>query len=249
VPGAGGTQRLPRAVGLETALNMIVSGVLVKAEELTNTHLFDRILDGDLLAGALAFARDVATHPGPHPRIRDRKVVHPNAEGFLGFARPAIAAASQNYPAPLECLDAVEAAVKKPFTEGLQVEREAFLALLETPQSKALRHAFFGERAAAKIPDVDANIEPRPIRSVAVIGAGTMGGGITMNFLNAGIPVTLLETKQEFLDRGIGVIRKNYENTASKGKLTLEQVEQRMALLQPTLSYDDLKDANLIIEA
>jgi 3-hydroxyacyl-CoA dehydrogenase len=249
VPGAGGTQRLPRAVGLEMALNMIVSGVLVKAGELANTQLFDRILGGDLLAGALAFARDVATCSGPHPRIRDLKVEHPNAEGFLEFARPAVAAVSRNYPAPLKCLDAIEAAVKKPFTEGLQVEREGFLALLETPQSKALRHAFFGERAAAKIPDVDANIKPRPIRCVAVIGAGTMGGGITMNFLNAGIPVILVEAQREALDRGVETIRRNYGNSAKKGKLTAEQVEHRMGLLRPTLSYEDIREAELVIEA
>ena len=249
LPGAGGTQRLPRAVGLETALNMIVSGVLVKAEELANTRLFDRILDGDLLAGAVGFARDVGASGGPHPKVRDWKIEHPNAEGFIEFARPAVAAASQNLPAPLKCVDAVEAAVKKPFEEGLRFELESFFALSETPQSKALRHAFFGERAAAKIPDVGAEHKPRAIRSVAVIGAGTMGGGITMNFLNAGIPVTVVEAQREALDRGIDTIRKNYENTAKKGKLTAEQVGQRMSLLRPTLAYEDIGEADLVIEA
>jgi 3-hydroxyacyl-CoA dehydrogenase len=249
LPGAGGTQRLPRAVGLETALNMIVSGVLVKAEELANTRLFDRILDGDLLAGAVAFARDVGASGGPHPKVRDWKIEHPNAEGFIEFARPAVAAASQNLPAPLKCVDAVEAAVKKPFEEGLRFEIETFFALIETPQSKALRHAFFGERAAAKIPDVGAEHKPRAIRSVAVIGAGTMGGGITMNFLNAGIPVTLVEAQREALDRGVDTIRKNYDNTAKKGKLTAEQVGQRMGLLRPTLAYEDIGEADLVIEA
>jgi 3-hydroxyacyl-CoA dehydrogenase len=249
LPGAGGTQRLPRAVGLEIALSMIVSGAVVKSEELAGTRLFDRILEGDLLTGAIAFARDVATRTGPHPKVRDWKIEHPNAEGFIGFARGAVAAASRNFPAPLKCVDAIEAAVKKPFAEGLRLELETFLALLQTPESKALRHAFFGERAAAKIPDVGPEIQPRAIRSVAVIGAGTMGGGITMNFLNAGIPVMLLEAQRDALDRGVETIRKNYGNTVKKGKLTPEQLEQRMSLLSPTLSYDDVREADLVIEA
>jgi 3-hydroxyacyl-CoA dehydrogenase len=249
LPGAGGTQRLPRAVGLEIALNMIVSGAVVKSEELAGTRLFDRILEGDLLTGAIAFARDVATRTGPHPKVRDWKIEHPNAEGFIGFARTAVASVSRNFPAPLKCVDAIEAAVKKPFAEGLRLEFETFLALLQTPESKALRHAFFGERAAAKIPDVGPETQPRAIRSVAVIGAGTMGGGITMNFLNAGIPVALVEAQREALDRGVETIRKNYGNTVKKGKLTPEQLEQRMSLLRPTLSYDDVRDADLVIEA
>jgi 3-hydroxyacyl-CoA dehydrogenase len=249
VPGAGGTQRLPRAVGLEIALNMIVSGATVKSEELAHTRLFDRIIKGDLLSEAIAFAREVGTRPGPHPKVRDWKIEHPNAEGFIGFARAAVAAASKNFPAPLKCVDLIEAAVKKPFDEGVHLEREAFLALLQTPQSQALRHAFFGERAAAKIPDVDPDTRPRAIRSVAVIGAGTMGGGITMNFLNADIPVTLVEAQRDALDRGVDTIRRNYTNTVKKGKLTAEQLEQRMSLLRPTLSYDDIRDADLVIEA
>jgi 3-hydroxyacyl-CoA dehydrogenase len=249
LPGAGGTQRLPRAVGLEIALNMIVSGAVVKAEELAGTRLFDRILDGDLLTGAIAFARDVAARPGPHPKVRDWKIEHPNPEGFIGFARTAVAAASKNFPAPLKCVDAIEAAVKKSFKEGMQVELEAFLALVQTPESRALRHAFFGERAAGKIPDVGPETQPRTVRSVAVIGAGTMGGGITMNFLNAGIPVTLVEAQREALDRGVETIRKNYGNTVKKGKLTPEELEQRLGLLRPTLSYDDVREADLVIEA
>ncbi|MFL6601650.1 MAG: 3-hydroxyacyl-CoA dehydrogenase NAD-binding domain-containing protein [Steroidobacteraceae bacterium] len=248
-PGAGGTQRLPRAVGLEIALNMIVSGTVVKSDELAATRLFDRILEGDVLTGAIAFAREVAMRRGPHPKVRDSKVEHPNPEGFIAFARTAVAAAARNFPAPLKCVDLVEAAVKKPFAEGLRLELETFLALLQTPESKALRHSFFGERAAAKIPDVGPETQPRPIRSVAVIGAGTMGGGITMNFLNAGIPVTLVEAQRDALDRGVQTIRKNYGNTVKKGKLTPEQLEQRMGLLRPTLTYDDVRDADLVIEA
>ena len=249
LPGAGGTQRLPRAVGLEVAVNMIVSGTPILATQLADTRLFDQVVDGDALEAAIAYARDVAASGQALPKVRDWRIEHENAEGFLGFARTAVAAVSANYPAPLKCLDAIEAAVLQPFDKGVKVEREAFALLVQTPESKALRHAFFSERAASKIADVGADIKPRDIRSVGVIGAGTMGGGITMNFLNAGIPVTMLETKQDALDRGLGTIRKNYENSAKKGKLTADQVEQRMGLITPTLSYDDLKQADLIIEA
>jgi 3-hydroxyacyl-CoA dehydrogenase len=248
LPGAGGTQRLPRTVGLERALNMIVSGEPVVAGKLGDTKLFDRVVEGDALQAAISFAREAAAS-GALPKVRDWNIEHANAEGFLGFARTAVAAASANYPAPLKCVDAIEAAVKQPFDKGIDAEREAFALLINTPESKALRHGFFGERAASKIADIGADVPAREISRIGVIGAGTMGGGITMNFLNAGLPVTLLETKQEALDRGIATIRKNYENSAKKGKLSAEQVEQRMGLITPTLSYDDLKQADLIIEA
>jgi 3-hydroxyacyl-CoA dehydrogenase len=249
LPGAGGTQRLPRAVGLETALNMIVSGSPVKVEELANTRLFDRILAGDLLQGALTFARDVGSRPGPHPRVRDWQIEHPNAAGFIDLARNAAAAISKDSPAPLACIDAIEAATSKPFAEGLRIERDAFVHLAQTAESKALRHAFFAERAAAKIPDVGSDIKPRAVASVAVIGAGTMGGGIAMAFLNAGLPVTLVEARQDALDKGVRTLRQNYESTARKGKLTAGQVEQRMGLLRPTLSYEEIRAADLVIEA
>ncbi|MFD1556198.1 3-hydroxyacyl-CoA dehydrogenase NAD-binding domain-containing protein [Paraburkholderia silviterrae] len=249
LPGAGGTQRLPRAIGLEAALNMIVSGAPVPSEKLANAGLFDAMAQGDLLEEAVAFARKAADKQGPHPLVRNRKIEHPNAEGFLQFSRNTVAAMSKNYPAPVKCVDAVAAGVKQGFDKGLAFERECFLELVQTPESRALRHAFFGERAASKIPDVPSSTPTREIQKVAVIGAGTMGGGITMNFLNAGLPVTLLETKQEALDRGIATIRKNYEAQVKKGKLTAEKLEARMALIRPTLSYDDLKEADLIIEA
>jgi 3-hydroxyacyl-CoA dehydrogenase len=249
LPGAGGTQRLPRAVGLEAALNMIVSGTPIAAAKLASTRLFDRVVESDALAAAIALANEVTGSKSPLPRVRDWPVQHPNAEGFLLFSRTAVAAASANYPAPLKCVDALEAAVKRSFDAGMQVERDAFAALIVTPESKALRHGFFGERAASKVADIGADVEPRKVRAVGVVGAGTMGGGISMNFLNAGIPVTLLETKQEALDRGLATIRKNYENSAKKGKLSEEQVEQRMGLLTPTLSYADLAAADLVIEA
>ncbi|AEA61000.1 3-hydroxyacyl-CoA dehydrogenase NAD-binding domain-containing protein [Burkholderia gladioli] len=249
LPGAGGTQRLPRALGLETALNMIVSGAAVPSEQLAKSGLFDEMAEGDLLEAAVALARRVGAKPGPHPRVRDRKIEHPNAAGFIQFARNSARAAAPQYPAPHKCIDAIEAGVLKGFDQGLIDEREGFVALVQTPESRALRHAFFGERAASKIPDVPADTPVREIRKLGVIGAGTMGGGITINFLNAGLPVTLLETKQEALERGLATIRKNYEVQVKKGKLSEEKLEARMALISPTLSYEDLKDADLIIEA
>ncbi|MFZ5463382.1 MAG: enoyl-CoA hydratase-related protein, partial [Pseudomonadota bacterium] len=233
LPGAGGTQRLPRVIGVERALNMIVSGAAVSSEQFKGTALFDEMVEGDLLQGALAFAQKVIAENRPAQRVRDLKIDYPNAEAFFQFARNTVGAVAKNFPAPLKCVDAVAAAVARPFEEGLRLEREFFTYLVQTPESKALRHAFFGERAAAKIPDVPEDTPTRKIEKVGVIGAGTMGGGITMNFLNAGLPVALLEMKQEALDRGVATIRKNYENSLKKGKLTREQLDSRMALLKP----------------
>jgi len=195
------------------------------------------------------WAAELAAEKRPLELLRNRKVTHPNAEAFLQFSRNTVGAMAKNYPAPLTCLDAVAASVGKPFEEGLRVERELFTQLLLGPESRALRHAFFGERAAARIPDVPADTPRRKVERVAVIGAGTMGGGIAMNFLNAGLPVTILEMKPEALERGLATIRRNYESTVKKGRLTAEKMEGRMALLKPTLSYEDLKDADLVIEA
>jgi 3-hydroxyacyl-CoA dehydrogenase len=247
LPGAGGTQRLPRAVGLERALDLIVSGRPVNARELAGTALFDRIVDADVVAFATRFAAEAAARGGPLPRLRDRTIEHQNAAGVFNAARAA--AASGSLPAPLACVDAVQAAFERPFEEGLRLERKAFLTLLDSSASKALRHAFFAERAASKLTGVDPDVKPREVRAVAVIGAGTMGSGIAMSFLNAGVPVTLLEASQEALDRGVATIRKSYESSAKKGKLTAEQVEQRLSLLAPALTYDALSHADLIIEA
>jgi 3-hydroxyacyl-CoA dehydrogenase len=249
LPGAGGTQRLPRLIGVEAALNMIVSGNAAPAAQFKGTALFDRVVDGDLLPAAIAFADEAVAQHYPLKRARDVKIDAPEAEGALQSARDTIAATSKNFPAPLKCVEAVAAAVFKSFDEGMKVEREAFTELLNSPESRALRHAFNGERACAKIPDVPADTPLRKIKNVAVIGAGTMGGGIAMNFLNAGIPVVLLEMKQEALERGVATIRKNYENSLKKGKLTQEKLEARMALLTPTLSYEGIADADLVIEA
>jgi 3-hydroxyacyl-CoA dehydrogenase len=249
LPGAGGTQRLPRALGLEAALNMIVSGAIVPAAKLKGTALFDEVTDGDPVAAAVALAEKAVADKLPLRRLRDLKVNDPQADAFLQFARNNVAAAAGPYPAPLKCVEAVAHSVSKPFDEGLRLEREAFVVLMATPESRALRHVFAAERAAGKIADLPAGTPLREIRKVGVIGAGTMGGGITMNFLNAGIPVVLLETKQEALDKGLATIRRNYENSAKKGKLTAEQVEQRMGLVTPAMDYAPFADADLVIEA
>ncbi len=256
LPGAGGTQRLPRVLGVENALNMIVSGAPMNSEALAKIpgqKLFDRIIEGDLMQGALAFAAEVAAElankNGPLPLVRNLRAEHPNPDAYFQFARNTVGAMARNFPAPLKCVEAVAAAVSKRFDEGMRLERELFVALMFTPESKALRHTFMAERATSKIPDIPADTPLRNIAKVAVIGAGTMGGGITMNFLNAGIPVIVLEMSQAALDKGMGVVRKNYEAQVTKGKLSLDKLDQRIALLSTTLNYADLKDADLVIEA
>ena len=250
LPGAGGTQRLPRLIGIEAALGIIVSGDPVPATQAAKAGVIDKIIEGDLLEGALDYARGLAARKAPLRKVRDLKVdAGKIPSGFFDEARKRVAKEKKNLFAPQRIVDALEAAATLPFDKGMARERELFLQCAQNSQSKALQHVFFAERKAANVPNLDKNVAKRDIKSVAIIGAGTMGGGIAMNFLNVGIPVTLLEMQQDALDRGVGVIRKNYDNTASKGKLTLEQVEQRMGLLKPTLSYDDLRDADLVIEA
>jgi len=250
LPGAGGTQRLPRLIGVEAALGMIVSGDPIPAAQAAKGGVIDKILEGDLLEGSIAYAKELAARQAPLRKVRDINVEASTlAAGFFDAARKRVAKERKNLFAPQRIVDALEAAATLPFEKGMARERELFIQCAQNGQSKALQHVFFAERRASNVPNLDKSVTKRDIKSVAIIGAGTMGGGIAMNFLNVGIPVTLLEMTQEALDRGIGVIRKNYENTASKGKLTLEQVQQRMGLLKPTLSYADLTQADLIIEA
>ncbi|HVK95058.1 MAG TPA: 3-hydroxyacyl-CoA dehydrogenase NAD-binding domain-containing protein [Noviherbaspirillum sp.] len=248
VPGAGGTQRLPRAVGLDMAVNMIVTGEPVLSEKLAQTRLFDELVDGDVMQAALAFADKVAD-VRPLPKVRDIRIDYPNHEAFLQNVRNTVRAKAGAFPAPLKCVDALAAAVTMPFDDGLRFERDLFVELVQTTESQALRHAFFAERAAGKVPDVPADTPVRPITSAAVVGAGTMGGGIAMNFANAGIPVTLLETTQEALDKSLATIRRNYEGTMKKGKLTQEKFDQRVGLIKGSLSYEDIRQADIVIEA
>ena len=248
LPGAGGTQRLPRLVGAKAALDMIVGGNPVKAKDAFKVGIVDEVVGGDLLEGALAYARKLVADNAPLRKIRDLDVKKEEADLFTNYEK-SIARKQRGFKAPFHCIKAVQAAVELPFEDGMKRERELFAELLVSPESRAQRHVFFAEREVAKVPGLPKDTAKRDVKSAAIIGAGTMGGGIAMNFANAGIPVKILEVKEDALERGIAVIRKNYENTAKKGRITQEQVEQRMALIQPTLSYDDLGDVDLVIEA
>ena len=250
LPGSGGTQRLPRVVGAAEAVKMMTTGNPVPAEEGLQLGLVDEIVQGDLLEGALAFAKKlVAEGKGPR-RIRDLTVkVDGDPKKFFEAAKAEVAKASRGYPAPLEIVACVEAAVNLPFDEGRKEERRRFAGLVEGNESKALRHMFFAERQTAKIPDVPEDTPKRKVESAAVIGAGTMGGGITMSLVNAGIPVTIIEMKQDALDRGIATIKKNYASTVSKGRLKQEEMDKRIALITPALDIAAGKDADIVIEA
>lgn len=249
LPGAGGTQRLPRVIGLERATNMIVTGASVNSVALKDSGLFDRFFDDELLGNAANFAREVASRSGPYPRIRDRRVEHPNPEAFLEFVRTSIVAKQPNYPAPLHALQAVHAAVFQKFDDGLAQERRSFLELMDGSVSKSLRHAFFAERAAQRIDDLPEGTPLRTIEKVAVLGGGTMGTGIAMCFLNAGIPVKLSETTDALAEKAVATIRRNYEATVKKGRLSQDVVEKRMDLLQPVVGLKEIGDTDLVVEA
>ena len=250
IPGAAGTQRLPRLAGVAKALEMCAEGNPVKAKEALALGIVDRIIEGDLLKGAVAFAREVAGKSAPKTRDRNDKLGTPelNARIFAA-ARDAAKKKARGVMAPQAAIDAVEAATKLPFDHGVEFERELFTKCLFSDQSKALIHVFFGEREVAKIPDVSKETQTIPVKSAAVVGAGTMGGGIAMNFANAGIPVLLKETEQAALDRGMNTIRKNYENTMKKGRMTQQQMDDRIALIKPTLTYGGFEQADMVIEA
>ncbi|BBN94474.1 3-hydroxyacyl-CoA dehydrogenase [Deinococcus grandis] len=247
LPGAGGTQRLPRVVGAQKALEMMLSGNPIKATEGQEVGLIDRLIDGDLLSGAVAFAREVAA-ARPLPRISERGVDGAAPEVFAA-ARQGIKKSHRGQLSPELIIDLAEMAATVPFADGWTAEATKFMQAKDSPQSRALRHVFFAEREAAKIPGLGKDTPTLDIRRAGIIGAGTMGGGIAMNFLNAGIPVTIVETTQEALDRGLGVIRRNYENTAKKGRMSQDDVETRMGLLTPSLDMGSLADADIIIEA
>lgn len=244
LPGAGGTQRLPRLTGVAAALEWIVSGEPVAATRALELGAVDRLADeASLLDEAIQLAE------GSPPVRRTRDLAVPGTAADIDEAAKCLGRRIQGLDAPIACMEALRAALSGSFAEGLRRERELFLGLVGGAQSKALRHAFFAERTAAKVEGLDSDVRPRPINRVGVIGAGTMGGGISMNFLSVGIPVTLVEAEAEALARGTATIRRNYEASAAKGRLTTTQVEQAMALLTPSLDFSDLAGCDLVIEA
>ena len=248
LPGAGGTQRLPRLAGVKIALDMIVSGNPIAAQKALEAGIIDEIAEGDLKKAALSLAKRVLAEKRPLRKVRDLVAKVDSPTQFEDYAK-GIARKQRGFLAPFRCIDAVRAAVELPFDAGMKREREIFVELHDSSQSKAQRHVFFAEREVARIPGLPEDLPIRNIQSVGILGAGTMGGGIAMCFANAGIPVLLLDMKQEFIDKGISVIRKNYANTVAKGNLKQEVMDRRMSLITPTLSYDDLKDVDLVIEA
>ncbi|MAM94828.1 MAG: 3-hydroxyacyl-CoA dehydrogenase [Parvibaculum sp.] len=253
LPGAGGTQRLPRIVGPEKALEMVTSGSHVGAKQCLEMGLVDELAEeGKLREGAIAFANKIVAEKRPLNKVRDLNDKVEAARGkpeiFENF-RKSIARKTRGFLAPEYNIQCIEAAVNLPFDEGIKVEQKLFRELITGTQSAAQRHVFFAERQVWKLPDVPKDTPIIPVNKVGIIGAGTMGGGIAMNFLNTGIPVTIVETKQEALDRGIATIRKNYENSAKKGRFSMEEVEKRMGLLTGTLDMNDLADCDLVIEA
>jgi 3-hydroxyacyl-CoA dehydrogenase len=248
LPGAGGTQRLPRLIGVERAIEMIVSGEPVPAESLADTALLDVVVGGDPLDAAVSLAASADVMMRPPPRTRDIMLDEPRLAALCEAARATLMTQRPVLPAPMRALDAIEA-VGQPFDEGLAVERRAFVALMDTPESKGLRHAFFAERAAGKVDGITASTPVRPLDQAAVIGAGTMGAGIAVALLDAGIPLWLVEADQPALDRGLARMAGIYDAQVKKGKLTAAERDRRLALLRPTLSYDDIRQADVVIEA
>ncbi|MGQ0582687.1 MAG: 3-hydroxyacyl-CoA dehydrogenase NAD-binding domain-containing protein [Reyranella sp.] len=248
LPGAGGTQRLPRLTGAKYALDAILSGRHIPAPEAKTKGIVDAIVEGDLLKGAVAHAEMLLAQKAPLRRVRDLTATLESPDLFQETEK-AIARKARGFKAPWNIIKTVQAAVELPFDEGMKRERELFVELLTSSESAAQRYYFFAEREAAKVLDVPSDTPQREIKTGGIIGAGTMGGGIAMNFANAGVPVTMLETSQEALDRGLKTIRTNYENTAKRGGMKAEDVDKRMALITPTLDYNDLKDVDLVIEA
>jgi len=250
IPGAGGTQRLPRLIGLQKAVEMCAEGNPIKAEEAVSLGLVDQIIEGDLLSGASAFAGEVADRPAPRTRDRnDRPTAAGEMAPIIASARETARKKQRNWIAPLAAIEAVEASTRLPFDKGLELERKLFQDCLFSDQSKALIHVFFGEREVAKVPDIPKTTPTIPVKSAAVVGAGTMGGGIAMVFANAGIPVLLKEADQAALDRGLANIQKNYASSVKRGRFTQQIAEERLKLIRPTLNYDDFAQVDIVIEA
>ena len=250
IPGAGGTQRLPRLAGVAKAVEMCADGNPIKAPEALKLGIVDRLIEGDLLSGAVAFAREVAGKPAQKTRERNQKLGTPEQNSpILAAARETTRKRQRNLMAPLAAIDAVEAATKLLFDQGMETERKLFTQCLFSDQSKAMIHVFFGEREVAKIPDIPKETQIIPVNTAAVVGAGTMGGGIAMVFANAGIPVLLKETDQAALDRGLSTIQKNYANSVKRGRFTQSYVDERLKLIEPTLTYDGLERVDMVVEA
>ena len=250
IPGAAGTQRLPRLAGVAKAVEMCAEGNPVRAEDAVKAGIADRMIEGDLLAGAVALAREVADKPARKTRERNEKLGTPEQNTpIFAAARETACKKQRNMTAPLAAIDAIEASIKLPFDEGCQYERKLFMDCLFSSQSKSLIHVFFGEREVAKIPDVPKVTPIIPVNSVAVVGAGTMGGGIAMVFANAGIPVLLKEADQAALDRGLANIQKNYASSVKRGRFTQQFVDERLKLIQPTLNYESFSKADMVVEA
>src|SRR4051812_19691588 len=252
LPGGGGTQRLPRLIGPKAAMEMIVTGRHVPAEEAKKLGIIDEIVDEkDLRSAAIRFAKSVASKQ-PLPRVRDKndRVSEAKADpGMFEAMRKSIARKARNQKAPYHCIAAVEAATTQPFEEGIATERRLFAELENSDEAKALRYAFFAEREVAKIPGAPKDLKPRPIKSAAVIGAGTMGGGIAMCFADFGIPVKVLEATQEALDKGMQRVRDNYAVSVKRGSITQAQMEERLPLIHPVSRYEDIGDCDVVIEA
>jgi 3-hydroxyacyl-CoA dehydrogenase len=250
IPGAHGTQRLPRLAGVAKAITMCAEGNLISASEAVKFGIVDRLIEGDLLAGAVSFAREIAAKPAPKTRDRNEKLGAPEENAVIfAAARESARKKQRGMMAPLAAIDAVEAATKLPFDEGCALERKLFVECLQSDQSKALIHVFFSERESAKIPDIPKDTTTIPVNRAAVVGAGTMGGGIAMVFANAGIPVLLKETDQAALDRGLANIQKNYASSVARGRISQQFADERLKLIQPTLTYDGFAGADMVIEA
>jgi len=252
LPGAGGTQRLPRLIGAQKALEIITSGEFVEAKDALALGILDVVDDGkDVRTAGLAYAQQIADEGKPVRRVRDLKdkIAADKGSDVFNQFRALLQKKARGQFSPFKCVDAIEAAFELPFAEGMKRERELFTACMDSPQRAGQIHSFFAEREVSKVKGLSKDTPVRAVNSIGIIGAGTMGGGIAMNFANVGIAVTIVEMKQEALDKGLGIIRKNYENSAKKGRITSQQVEDRMALITGSLSYDDFNSVDLVIEA